>query len=112
MQLDNVKSRKQYKITATIYDKKGRILAVASNSYQKTHPYQAALAQKVGKPYKQYLHAEVAAIIKASKYGIPYKIFIERYGYKHKPMNAEPCIICKEAIKLANIKLIEYTISW
>ena len=38
----------KHKITAIIYDKKGRVLSIGQNSYIKTHPYQAKIAKQVG----------------------------------------------------------------
>jgi deoxycytidylate deaminase len=102
--------RKKYRITATVYDKKGRVLSTATNSYQKTHPYQAKCAEKVGKPNKIFLHAEIHAIIKALKKGVPYKIKIERYNKKGEPVCAKPCPVCQQAIQETGIKYIEYTI--
>lgn len=101
----------RFKIKATIYDKKGRVLAVGKNSYVKTHPTMKTLAQKCHLQYKEYLHAEIDAIIKCSKKGgVPYKIFIERYDSFGKPRNAAPCPICCLAIKKVGIKLIAYTV--
>lgn len=37
-----------YEIVATVYDKKGRVLAKEKNSYSKSHPLQAKYAAKVG----------------------------------------------------------------
>lgn len=99
-----------YKIKATVYSKRGVVLAEAYNNYTKSHPRQAALAKRVGHECKIYLHAEVAAIIKAQKKGIPYKIKVERYTKKGKPALAKPCDICMMAIKEANIKFLEYSI--
>ena len=96
-------------LTATVYDKRGRILAVRKNDYQKTHPEQARLANAVGLCHKVYLHAEIAAIIKAQRAGVPYKIKIERYNHKGLPAMAAPCPICQLAIKEAGIKFVEYT---
>lgn len=96
-------------ITATVYDRKGNVLAKAQNSYVKTHPIQAKYARIVGEEHKQYLHAEVHAIIKALKVGIPYKIKIERYGRMGEPRLAKPCPICEMAIQSAGIKIVEYT---
>ena len=107
---ENVKKKRKYKITATVFDKKGRILAKETNSYQKTHPLQLHYAKKAGKPHKVFLHAEIKAIIKAQKYGEPYKIFVERYDSKGNPVSAKPCCICELAIKEAGIQRVEYTI--
>jgi deoxycytidylate deaminase len=96
------------RVKATVYDKKGRILAVGYNSYTKTHPEQARLARLVGKERKAYLHAEVAAIIRAR--GTPYRIHVERYGCDDKACLARPCEICQLAIKEAGIKEVSYTV--
>jgi len=100
----------KFLITATVYDRKGRILAIAENSFIKTHPTQAAFAKQANLPEKTFLHAEVLSIIRAQKKGIPYKIKVERYNRKGEPMLAKPCPICELAIKEAGIKFIEFTI--
>jgi deoxycytidylate deaminase len=100
-------------LTATVYDKKGRILAIGENSFQKTHPKQKKWAQMVGgrHAHREFLHAEIRAIIRALKKGKPYKIKVERYTYDGEPALAKPCPICEIAIAEAGIKLIEYTVS-
>jgi len=95
--------------TASVYDKKGRVLSIAQNSFTKTHPKQAEFAIKVNLPHACYLHAEVSAIIKALKKGIPYKIKIERYYKNGDQALAKPCPICELAIKAANIKKVYFT---
>ena len=97
-------------VTATVYDKRGRILAVKDNDYQKTHPKQARLAQACGLHHKQYLHAEISAIIKAQKHGVPYKIKVERYDHRGRPALAKPCPICEMAIAESGIKFVEFTV--
>ena len=94
-------------ITATIYDKRGRLVAKATNSYCKTHPLQAKYANQCGEPYKLWQHAEIAALVKSKGKG--YKIVIERYNASGKPMLAAPCPICQRAIAASDIKLVEYT---
>lgn len=102
-------SKVKYDLTATVYDIKGRVLAVGKNSYQKTHPYQAMMAQKVGLDEKIYLHAEIAALVKVRNVK-PHKIKVERYDRHGNEMNATPCPICMMAIKEAGIKVIEHTL--
>lgn len=97
-------------ITATIYDKKGKVLSVGVNSYVKSHPKQQHFANLARLPEKSFLHAEIAALVKL-RHGMAHKIKIERYGKSGQPLNAEPCPICKLAIKEAGIKFIEYTFS-
>lgn len=96
-------------ITATVYDKKGRVLSSGINSYVKSHPKQQHFANRAGIPEKSYLHAEVAAIVKL-RHGVAHKIKVERYGKSGQPLNAEPCPVCKLAIEEAGIKFVEYTI--
>lgn len=96
-------------ITAIIYDKRGRPLSVGRNSYVKTHTYQAELAEKVGLPEKTFLHGEIAAIVKCKDLSKAYRISVSRYDDKGNPMNAKPCKICQEAIRLAGIRMVEYT---
>lgn len=55
-------------ITAIIYDRKGEVLSIGQNSYVKTHPLQAKHAEKVGLPYKQFLHAEIHAITRCKHF--------------------------------------------
>lgn len=97
-------------ITSTVYDKRGRILAVGNNSFVKTHTKQKRYAIKAGLPECIYLHAEVISIIRALKNGIPYKIKVERYYKNGKPALAKPCPICELCIKESGISVIEYTI--
>ena len=94
-------------VKATVYDKAGNIISVGFNSYLKTHPYQAMLAHKCHLPDKVYLHAEVAALVKARGKG--YKIKIERYSKQGKPLLAAPCPICSLAIDLSGIEVVEFT---
>lgn len=99
-----------FHLTATIFNKRGKIIAHGVNRYEKTHPFQAKLAKKVGKVKKIYLHAEIQAIIRALKSKEqPYRIFVERYDVKGNPRLAKPCSICMLAIQEAGIKIIEYT---
>jgi len=97
------------KLTATVYDKRGRILSTGINSSIKTHPEQSRLATIAGLPLKVYLHAEIAALIRV-RHGVPYRIVIERYGKMGEPRLAKPCPICELAIQQAGISRIEYTI--
>ena len=96
-------------VTAIVYDKKGRVLSIAKNSYLKTHPLQAKLAREVGEPCKIYLHAEIAAIIKLKELKDAHSIAVFRFGADGSPRNARPCRVCQRAIKLAGIKDVTYT---
>ncbi len=103
-------SCKHHNITAIIYDKRGRVLSIGKNSYIKTHPYQKELACKCGFPDRIFIHAEIQAILKCKNLENAHTIFVSRYSANGKPLNAKPCPICTEAIRLANIKIVKYTI--
>lgn len=96
------------KIIATIYDRRGRVLSIGHNSYHKTHPRQASLARRVGQPERQFLHAEISALVKCR--GEPYKIHIERRDKTGKLQLAKPCAICELAIREAGIRFVEYSV--
>lgn len=107
--LYNTYMSKCYSLTAVIEDKRGRVLSIGQNSYVKTHPLQAHHAAKVGEPYRQVLHAEVAAIIKCRDLSKAHRIKIFRFGQDGRPRLAAPCKVCQSAIKAAGIKIIEHT---
>ena len=94
-------------IHAITYDKHGTPISSAYNSYKKSHPLQAYFAKKVGHPNRIYLHAEIAAIIKAGTQKI-HTLIVHR-GEKNHYLMAKPCLICQEAIKAFGIKNIYYT---
>jgi len=105
---NNDVANKRYHILAKCYDKKGRLLAAAFNSYTKTHPLQAYFARKVGHHHCEFLHAEIHAILKCKGKPI-YRITTERYDARGLPANASPCPICLEAIKAFGIQKVEHT---
>jgi tRNA(Arg) A34 adenosine deaminase TadA len=102
--------RRQFKLKATIYDKKGRILSTGENSYQKTHPVQKQLAEEAGRPDAIFLHAEIQALVRLKdKASQAHKIFIERYTATGIPVPAKPCEICTLGLEKAGIEIVEYT---
>jgi tRNA(Arg) A34 adenosine deaminase TadA len=99
-----------HRVTALIYDRRGRVLAVGQNSYLKTHPLQAHHAEKVGLPDKQYLHAEVHAITRLGRdLKRAHRILVTRYNKRGEPVLAKPCPVCVSAIEAAGIQNIEHT---
>jgi len=100
--------KKRFFILAKCYNKRGHLLSVGFNSYAKSHPIQKHFADLVGMPEKEYLHAEIAAIIRARKKTI-FRINIERYDSHGNPVSAAPCPICLKAIKAYGIQIIEHT---
>lgn len=96
-------------ITALIYDKRGRLISIGKNSYVKTHPMQAKFANQVGLEHKQFLHAEIAALVRLKDWSKAHKIVVTRYGKNGEPVLAKPCPVCERAINQAGIKHIEHT---
>ena len=86
---------------------KGRVVSVGVNNYTKTHPKQKLFAVLVGEPDKQYLHAEIAAIIKAKQ---PIEeLYVYRMNRSGDFLNAKPCAICQEAINISGIRAVYYS---
>lgn len=100
-------SKKRFEVRATVYDKRGRVLAEGKNSYVKSHPMQWKFAKQVGLSQKIYLHAEIDAIRKVKDRSKIHKIVVERYN-SGKPAKSKPCPICEAAISEFGIKLVEY----
>jgi len=96
------------RIEATIYNKRGHIISVGVNSYTKTHPKQAKFAKLADNPLAVFLHAEIAALVKCRQK--PHRISVIRYMKDGTTGNAEPCAICKLAIKEAGIKFVEFSV--
>jgi deoxycytidylate deaminase len=107
--LEFVLSKKRFDITAIVYDKRGRVLSIGKNSYVKTHPHMAFHAAHVGLPEKQFLHAEVHAIVKCRDLKKAHKIVVLRYDSEGNPKNAKPCPVCESAIRASGIKIVEHT---
>lgn len=98
---------RRYEITALAYDKRGKLLAVGRNSYTRTHPMQAHFGKKAGKPNAIYLHAELAALLKAREQ--VHKLVVFRYDSNGNPANSKPCPACQLALKHFNVKQVEHT---
>lgn len=96
-------------MTAIIYDKRGKVISVGQNSYVKTHPLQAKYAAIAGMPDRQFLHAEIHAIVKCKDLTRAYKIFVSRWDRSGRPALAKPCPVCISAIEAAGIEIVEHT---
>lgn len=101
------KRTKRQQITALAYNKKGRLVSVGRNSYTQTHPLQARYAEKAGKPNAIYLHAEIAALVRARE--PVHKLVVVRYGANGRPLLAKPCKACQLAINDYGVKYVEHT---
>ena len=96
------------RVYAIITDKRGRIVAESANSYVQTHPMQKRLGVASGKPLAEFLHAEMAAIIRSKGRG--HSLYVARVDSKGKPRMAKPCVICQKAIELhENLRDIYWT---
>jgi tRNA(Arg) A34 adenosine deaminase TadA len=98
-----------YHIKAIIFDKRNRVLSIGWNQYEKSHPYMAQLSASFGEPYKIYLHAEVAAILKCKDLSKAHRILVTRISKSGNLLLAKPCKICQSAIEAAGIKIIEHS---
>lgn len=98
----------KHSLTATCYDKHGRQLSVAQNSYVKSHPIQAYFANKVGLDEKVFLHAEIHALLKAKDKKI-HTLHVVRKTKSGCLRNAKPCAICQEAIKAYGVEKVFYS---
>ena len=101
-------SNKRYTIVAHAFDKRGRLLAVATNSYTKTHPLQAYFAEKAGQPAKQFAHAEIKCMLRCKDKQI-HRLMVYRYATDGKLACAKPCPVCQEAIKAFNPTEVWYS---
>lgn len=103
IELANTINNKKQNICAIIVDKRDRILSVGYNSYQKSNPLQKKYADRVGKIWSIFNHAEISAIEKLNG-GIPYAIYVSRVNKNGKPRLSKPCSICALAIQEIGIK--------
>jgi len=101
-------SKVRYLIIAKAYDRKGRLISVGHNQYNKSHPLQKSYAQRVNLECKDKLHAEIQCLIRSGD-KVAYRLTVERYLKDSTMAMAKPCPICQEAIKDFGVKIVEYT---
>jgi deoxycytidylate deaminase len=101
---------KNYKLTAIIRDKRGLILSIGTNSYIKTHTAMYRLEKELGvsNPKKNFLHAEIDAIVRCRHLDKAYYIEIYRVGKSGKYLCSKPCKICMSGISKTPIRIIKY----
>ena len=100
-----------YNITAYIKDKKGHILSIGKNSFNKTHPVMYQLGRKIGymNGEKVNIHAEIDAINKCRHLDKAYIMEIYNYSSKtNKYKVSKPCDICILGIEKTPIRFIVY----
>lgn len=95
------------RVVAILTDKRGKILSIGINSYNRTHPKQAHYAKKSGNGERIFLHAEIAALVRCKEKAD--KIYIARTDAHGKEVLAKPCPLCSLALHEAGIKKIYYT---
>lgn len=98
----------RHTILATCFDKRGRKISVATNSYSVTHPLQAHFAKLAGIPEKEFLHAEIRALLRAKDRKV-HSIHIERYHKNGLPALAQPCPACALALAAFGVLNVTYT---
>lgn len=104
------KSMGKQRVCAIITDKKGRVLSIAANSYEKSSPFMYKYAKQVGLADKIFWHAECKAIKQLSDVKKAHKIYIARVTQSDKVGIAAPCPVCAAAIKDAGISCVEFTV--
>ena len=90
------------RVGAVVVDKKGNIESFSCN-LRKTHPIQFKYAKLAHEDKRIYLHAEIAALIKANK---PRKIYVVRIGKKGNRLPAVPCPVCRGLINHLNVEVV------
>ncbi len=98
------------RVAAVLVDRWGNPISSGTNSYVKTHPLQKHYATKAGNEHREYLHAEIAAIIRAQ--GLTGKgttMYIARIKADGSPALAAPCPVCQLALAEAGITNVVYT---
>lgn len=98
----------RHTVQATCYDRRGRKISVAINSYSVTHPMQAHFARLAGIPEKEFLHAEIRALLRAKDRKV-HSIHIERYHKDGSTALAQPCPACTLAISSFGVQYVTYT---
>ena len=83
--------------------RRGRVVSVGFNSYTKTHPKQKHYATLAGQPNREYLHAELAALLRAPRDSDT--LMVVRLNKAGDPVCAKPCPVCVAAIHHFNPNL-------
>ena len=103
---------KKFNIGAVIINHNKQILSIAYNQ-TKSHPEQKKLNKYRYTPYdkdKNFLHAELAAILKANKEELKNAIiYVYRQDLNGHIACSRPCPACMAKIKEVGIRVIYYT---
>lgn len=102
-----MQNQHQYKFCCVALNKKGNIIGMSYQREDKTHPIQYYYAKQTQQPYKIFLHAEIATLIKSKD---PYVLFVARVDKDGNLVTSKPCPICQLAINnTLSLKHIYYT---
>lgn len=103
-------SKKRYIITCTAFDKSGRVISIANNSYTDSSRLMRKFARIAGEPWKASNHAEIWCIDKAMKQGkIVHSLVVTRFDSFGQMKSAKPCKTCNTAIDYFKIKNVYYS---
>lgn len=99
----------QQRVCAIAVDENGRRYT-AVNSYTKTHPIMQHFAKLAeSNEEKCYLHAEVAAVLKAKTKRVV-EVYVARIlADSMTPGMAKPCPTCEAALRAFGVKRVIYT---
>jgi len=97
----------RFKLCAITLDKKNRLIALAKNDMNKTHPYCSKISKSIGNPYGIYLHAESSALIKSNFNA--HTLIVVRVKKNGDLANSTPCKICDKFIDISNVKNVIYS---
>lgn len=102
--------KKRYVIVASAFDRRGNLIASATNSYKDSNSLMRYYANKLGMSEKVFNHAEVACLAKTLKVRKEvYRMTVVRLDSFGNMKNCEPCVICKAAVKDFNVKEVYFS---
>ena len=103
-------SKKRYCITATAFDRKGRVLCSSNNSYRDSCSLMRYYAMKTGNFKKVFNHAEIACLAKALKMRKDVdKMVVIRYDCNGSMKSALPCEVYQAALKDFKVRKVFYS---
>jgi deoxycytidylate deaminase len=101
--------RKIYQITATAFNRNGKILSSSGNDYTRSHTLSKHFALLAGESeYKDKVHAELGAVLKAGKTRV-HSILVQRFNKDGNGANAKPCRACQCMLKAYGVKVVKFT---
>src|SRR4030066_470987 len=97
------------KVGCVITDKKGNFISSGVNSATKTHPMQKKFAIKSGQAFREFLHAEIQALVRCVGDIDPHTLYVARITQAGRIGMSKPCPVCEMALREAGIKKVIYT---